>query len=146
MRKGKNRKEYWDESQELQHNGERKTMKRNKKKNRREKKIKKGMLEGTKTSKLYTLHKKSTGCYLIHQTNICNTENTIKHMLASCTHKMQYFDGCHRVVMSVYINTQTLSDTTIHFIATQIHCFGPLHNNCQAAKHLKKCTQRKSTP
>src|SRR5215470_15553317 len=96
------------------------------------------MLEGTKTSKLYTLNKKSTGCYLIHQTKICNTENTIKHMLASCTHNMQYFDGCHPVVMSVYINTQTLFDTTIHLIAKQLTCFCPLHNNCQAAKHLKK--------
>jgi hypothetical protein len=118
-------------------------MKWNKKKNRREKKIKKGMLEGTKTSELYTLNKKSTGCYLIHQTKICNTENTIKHKLASCTHNMQYFDGCHPVVMPVQINTQTLSDTTIHFVATQLHCFAPLHNNCQAAKHLKNTHKQK---
>jgi hypothetical protein len=99
MRKSKDRKQYWDEGQELQSNGERKTMHCNKKKNRKEKKNK-GMLEGIKTSKLYTLNN-STGCYIIHQTQTCNTENTNKHMLASCTHNMQYFDGCHPVMTSV---------------------------------------------
>jgi hypothetical protein len=117
-----------------------------KKKNRKEKKIKKGMLEGSKISKLYTMNKKNTGCYLTHQAKFCNTETTNKLMLASCTHNMQYSDGCHLGVMSVEINTQTLSDITIHFTSTQLHCFGPLHNNCQAVKHLKKKgTQTKST-
>jgi hypothetical protein len=58
MRESKGRKQYWDESQELQDNGERKTMKWNKnKKHRKEKKIKKGISEGTNTSKLYTLNR-----------------------------------------------------------------------------------------
>jgi hypothetical protein len=107
-------------------------------KNRKEKKIKKGMLEGTKTSKLYTMNKKNTGCILTHQTKFCNTENTNKLMLASCIHNMHYSDGCHLDMMSVEINTQTLSDIIIHFIAPQLHCFGPLRNNCQAVKYLKK--------
>jgi hypothetical protein len=58
MRGSKSRKQYWDEGQELQHNGERKTMKwNNKKKNRKEKEIKKGISEGRNTSKLYTLNR-----------------------------------------------------------------------------------------
>jgi heterodisulfide reductase subunit C len=68
-----------------------------KKKNRKEKKIKMGMLDGTNTSKLHTLNNKSIGRYIIHQTKICNTENTNKLTLASCTHNMQYFHGCHPV-------------------------------------------------
>jgi hypothetical protein len=67
----------------------------------KEKNFKKGMLEGTKTSKLYTMNKKNTGCYLTHETNFCNTENINKLMLASCTHNMQYSDGCHPAVMPV---------------------------------------------
>jgi hypothetical protein len=96
---------------------------------------------------VYTMNKKNTGCYLTPQTKFCNTENTNKLTLASCTHNMQYSDGCHLGVMSVEINTQTLSDITIHFIATQLHCFGPLRNNCQAVRHSKKKkgTQTKST-
>jgi hypothetical protein len=61
---------------------------------------------------------------------ICNTKNTNICMLASCSHNMQYRDGCHPVVMSEQTNTQTLSDTTIHLIATQLHYFGLLHNYC----------------
>jgi hypothetical protein len=56
---------------------------------------------------------------------------------------MQYFYGCHPVEMSVSINTQTLPDITIHFIATQLHSFGPLRNNCQAVKHIKWAQKQK---
>jgi hypothetical protein len=83
-------------------------MENNKKnKKRQQKEIKKGLLEGTKTS----IHwkKKSTVCFVIHQTKLFDTKNTNKCMLASCTYNMQYFYGGHpAVMMSVQINTKTI--------------------------------------
>jgi hypothetical protein len=127
MTESKSRKQYWDEGQESQHNEERKTMKWNKKRKiGRRKRLRNEYLK-VQTPQNY-IHWTEHRMLSNTSEKICNTKNTNKSMLASCTHNMQYCDGCHPVVMSEQTNTQTLSDTTIPLIATQLHCFGLLHN------------------